>query len=138
MIEHADYIEHPDYWEIRIEDLVVTLCLVDFAFGFHLDQGRYSVKIEVPFVFSVAQESYNVTPETQDSVCPVLSIFNKAVSEARAYKRGELQISFLGGSSIVVAPNAAYEAWEIAGSNGLLMVCTPGGDISIWERNQSK
>src|SRR5262249_17707199 len=125
MIEHPYYIEHSDYWELPFNGLVVTMCLIDFAFGFHLDQGQFQVKIGQPFVFSTLTESYNVTPETQDSVCPVLSIFNKAVGEARAYKRGELQISFSDGSSIVVAPNEAYEAWEIAGRNGLLIVCTP-------------
>jgi len=29
--------------------------------------------------------------------------------------------------------HAAYEAWKIAGTGGLYVVCTPGGSLSLWQ-----
>ena len=34
--------------------------------------------------------------------------------------------------SIAVAAEAAHEAWEVRGMDGGLMVCLPGGRISVW------
>ncbi len=38
----------------------------------------------------------------------------------------------LGDDRIEVAAEAAHEAWEIRGMDGGLMVCLPGGRISVW------
>lgn len=38
----------------------------------------------------------------------------------------------LGADQLVVAAEAAHEAWEVRGMDGGLMVCLPGGRISVW------
>lgn len=38
----------------------------------------------------------------------------------------------LGADHVAVAAEAAHEAWEIRGMDGGLMVCLPGGRISVW------
>jgi len=37
------------------------------------------------------------------------------------------------GVRLAVKADAAYEAWEIAGTGGLYVIGTPGGSLSIWQ-----
>ena len=64
---------------------------------------------------------------------PALSTIGKAIASARAYKDGCLEVHFADASTLSVKPGAEYEAWEIAGTGGLRVVCTPGGSLSIWQ-----
>jgi hypothetical protein len=38
----------------------------------------------------------------------------------------------LGSYQLVVAPESLHEAWEVRGMDGGLLVCLPGGRISVW------
>ncbi len=64
---------------------------------------------------------------------PALSTIGKAIASVRAYKNGCLEVHFADASTLSVKPDAEYEAWEIAGTGGLRVVCTPGGSLSIWQ-----
>jgi hypothetical protein len=125
-------IEHLDYWELPLKGRSVTRCLIDFSFRFELDQARKVVSIHNSFSFRNANGIYNLLPEVQTSLCPVLSIFDKSVVDAKAYKHGNLEILFSNGSHLLVAPDPNYEAWEIGELHGFLVVCCPGGELSIW------
>lgn len=55
----------------------------------------------------------------------------RAVTDLRIDEVGGLHLG-LGGYQIAVAAEVAHEAWEIRGMDGGLMVCLPGGRISVW------
>lgn len=45
---------------------------------------------------------------------------------------GRLSIEFVGDDIFAVEPDDHYESWQISSDDGLLIVCTPGGDLTIW------
>lgn len=55
----------------------------------------------------------------------------RLVTELRVDEAGGLHVE-LGGYQMAVAAEGAHEAWEIRGMDGGLMVCLPGGRISVW------
>jgi len=61
------------------------------------------------------------------------SYLGKIIAAAKVYKDRCLEVHFADGSMLSVKPDVAYEAWEIAGTGGLHVVCTPGGSLSLWQ-----
>jgi hypothetical protein len=55
----------------------------------------------------------------------------RLVTELRVDEAGGLHVG-LGDYQLAVAAEAVHEAWEIRGMDGGLMVCLPGGRISVW------
>jgi hypothetical protein len=53
------------------------------------------------------------------------------VTDLRVDEDGGLHLT-VEAYRLVVAAEAAHEAWEIRGMDGGLMVCLPGGRISVW------
>jgi hypothetical protein len=49
---------------------------------------------------------------------------------------GHLNIAFDNGLEISVAPHEQWEAWQITSADHLLIVCTPGGQLTIWYPDQ--
>jgi Family of unknown function (DUF6188) len=45
---------------------------------------------------------------------------------------GRLFIEFEGGLAVSVDPDDHYEAWQINSEDGLLIVSTLGGELTIW------
>jgi hypothetical protein len=45
---------------------------------------------------------------------------------------GCLAIVFDGGLQVTVEPDQRYESWQISSEDGLLIVCTPGGELAVW------
>jgi hypothetical protein len=45
---------------------------------------------------------------------------------------GRLALTFANGFAVSVDPDDHYESWQINSEDGLLIVCTPGGDLTIW------
>src|SRR6266545_1894863 len=135
-------IEHGDYWVIPLQGKAVTRCFVDSAFGLECwDRDRLTtIRIEGLFVFEEQGVKRHLSPEHPTSLGPVLSVLGKTVTSAQAHKNGALAVSFANGSSLSVAPDADYGAWEMVTSAGLRVVCTPGGNLSIWhaERDRHK
>jgi hypothetical protein len=49
---------------------------------------------------------------------------------------GRLRLTFDNDLHLEVAPHRQWEAWQISSDDGLLIVCTPGGDLTIWYPTQ--
>lgn len=45
---------------------------------------------------------------------------------------GHLSVTFESGLQLEVEPDQQYESWQITSEDDLLIVCTPGGDLTIW------
>ncbi len=54
-----------------------------------------------------------------------------SVSDLRVDSVGGLRLG-VGTDRLVVAADPMHEAWEIRGMDGGLLVCLPGGRISLW------
>ena len=128
-------VEHGDYWVVPLEGKTVTRCLVDDAFELELWEGAgtTTIRLEGGFVFQEHGREYQLSPAHPPALGPALATLGKTIASAKGYKDGYLEVRFADGSTLAVKPDAAYEAWEIAGTGGLRIVCTPGGSLSIWQ-----
>ena len=64
-------------------------------------------------------------------VTALLSVLNQQATEI-TLTGGQLAISFATGLTLKVDPDQHYESWQISSDDGLLIVCTPGGNLAIW------
>lgn len=53
------------------------------------------------------------------------------VSSAKVDDQGALTIE-LGALSLISPPDARFESWQIAGSDGFRVICGPGGQLTSW------
>jgi|SRR5579872_1609672 len=107
----------------------VTQLKVDFGFTvlFWSPGYKAEIRIEQPFTFTPHGDStLRVEPGNVDTVCAALKIFNKDVA-AISVENGTLRVEFEGGAWLLVSPHPKYEAWDMAASDGVKIVCTPGG-----------
>jgi hypothetical protein len=112
----------------------VTQLRIDFGFTLHFWSREFQaeIRIETPFTFTSRDgQTFHVEPGEVESLCPALHIFNQ-VATAATIESGALDIEFEGKAGIAVPPHPTYEAWTIAGSRGLKIVCTPGGKLAVW------
>ena len=133
--QQEQLVEHGDHWTVPLQGKTVTRCLMDRAFGMELWErdGITTIRIEGEFVFQGDGGEHRLSPAHPTAFGPILSTMGKAVASAKACKARCLTVHFTDGSLLSVQPDVAYEAWEIAGTGGLRVVCTPGGSLSIWQ-----
>lgn len=76
----------------------------------------------------------SVTLETRDAALlgPVLQLVGSPVSAAFVGSDGSLTLRFAGGEAITVPVDPLYESWELSTEGGLRIVCTAGGELTIW------
>ncbi len=98
--------------------------------------GGYEVRVEVPFTLRVDGVEREIEPGRDADASAVAQLSGQVVSLARADDDGVLRIEFAGGARLVAAPDSAFEAWTVAGPDGLKVVCGPGGELSVWSPQQ--
>lgn len=129
--------EENDRWLIPMQGYVVTQCRIDYAFGIELwksDEFWFSIRISGNFICRVNDREYHLSAEhAPTEISPALSIIHKPVELAIAKKDGLLELAFSPDIQITVLPNPQYEAWELSGPKGLHLICTPGGNVAVWD-----
>jgi hypothetical protein len=61
----------------------------------------------------------------------LLSTLNHQLTQAHI-NDGHLQLAFDNDLGLGVAPHPQWEAWQISSADHLLIVCAPGGQLTIW------
>jgi len=122
-----------DGWHIPMDGGSIQRIEVDFRLGLHfsdkVDTGH--LYIESPCYLIDNKETTLLVPAIATSVAPILSLFNAEVVEVTILKTGHLSVMFSLGRSLTIAPDPAYEAWQI-GCMNFLIVCNPGGEVSVF------
>jgi hypothetical protein len=80
------------------------------------------------------------TPDTATASSPALSDYTATTLlhalghqlTAVDVDDGLLRLAFDDGLVLEVPPHERWEAWQINSNDGLLIVCTPGGGLTIW------
>lgn len=110
--------------------------LVQFRIGYgvHLEVGDdYEVTIETPFEVVDGDTRWAGEPLTANAAGALLPLNLREVSSGHIEPDGALVLG-LGPATLRVPPHAVYEAWEARGPDGLLIVCSPGGEyVAVWE-----
>ena len=72
-----------------------------------------------------------VPPYTLDAIAMLLPLLNGDVTAVAIDASGELSLE-LNGATLSCGSDPSYEAWAYDGRHGEKVVCTPGGDLAIW------
>ncbi len=128
-------IENEDNWTLPINGREVTRCLIDYAFSIEVwsPDDLVSIRIEGPFLLKMQSAERKLSVEKEPmALGSALSVLHKTVESAIAYKDGTLSLKFSNDIRIDVPPDHKYEAWGISSSDGVLLVCMPGGELAVW------
>jgi hypothetical protein len=110
--------------------------LVQFRMGYgvHLELGDdHEVTIETAFEVADDNAHWVGEPLTPDAAGALLPLNSRQITSGRIAKDGTLSLC-LGSATMTVPPASMYEAWQVRGPDGLLIVCAPGGDyVAVWE-----
>ena len=110
----------------------------DFGYTVAVQFGAgHEVRVEVPFTVRIDGVDWQIEPSRDADAPAVAQLSGQVVSLAHADDSGALRIEFAGGAQLVATPDSAFEAWTVAGPNGLKVVCGPGGELSVWSPQQS-
>jgi Family of unknown function (DUF6188) len=100
--------------------------------------GDYFVLIQSPFTLTIHGEAISLTPDTSppEALEPLQSLTGRTVTESTISDTGTLSLTFDDGSRVVVEPDGDYEAWNLAGPDGLIIVCMPSGELGSGRRRR--
>ena len=76
-----------------------------------------------------------VRPYALDGVAAFLPLLNGEVTAVDIDSRGGLSFT-LGGATVWCGSDPDYEAWSYDGPQGEKVICTPGGDLAIWNADR--
>lgn len=116
------------------------LQLVQFrmGYGIHLELGSgHEVTIETPLTVVDGGTRWSGEPLTADAAGALLPLNLREVTSAKIAGDGTLSLE-LGEAILTVPPHPMYEAWQVRGPSGSLIVCSPGGEyVAVWEPEES-
>lgn len=95
---------------------------------------EYVALIASPLTLSREGEAFSLTPDEDpaEAFAPIRQLVGLDVVESTADDSGALRMAFGDGSLIHVTADKAYEAWNVSGPRGALVVSMPGGELAIW------
>jgi hypothetical protein len=98
------------------------------------------LRIESACTLRINDHEYTLSPEKDrpKAFQPLaLLVGQKAAASSANDTTGELTIKLANGASIHVEPDEGFEAWAVAGPNGMLVVSVPGGELAVWRPDRS-
>ncbi|MHB0998638.1 MAG: DUF6188 family protein [Armatimonadota bacterium] len=136
MNDARELIENPDSWIIPLHDYKVVQICIGNVLQIHLVHNDSSSVISINDNFDMQIKhnycSYSVE-SAPELIGPITKLLHKTIRSITAFKDGRLSIVTDDGISLSVFPEVNYESWEISISNGIRIVCMPGGSLAIWD-----
>jgi hypothetical protein len=125
-----------DGWHLSFQNGLVRLIQIDFRLGLLLSDAsdKAHLYVETPCRLEGPDVDVVLTPAEPSTLAPVLPLFNTVVTSIAIRNTGQLRVQFGDSRSLQVDPDDAYEAWQLGCSIGLMLVCSPGGKVSIFKQ----
>jgi hypothetical protein len=114
----------------------VVSCSWDKGNGFVLGIGEaessptYEVQAGGPFTLKEHGQTQKI--DAGASALPPTHLLERRVARAEIAVDGTLTVHFVDGTVLRCDAQLEYEAWQINGPNGLLIVALPGGEFAFW------
>jgi hypothetical protein len=127
-------------WLLAMDGGRVQRIEIDFRLGllFGDKAEMASLYIETPCYLRCEGRDIRLIPDEPCSLAPALALFNAEVADVSIQRTGHLTAMLKDGRSLEVDPNEQYEAWQISSTNGFLLVCSPGGEVSLFQQHEVK
>lgn len=99
-----------------------------------LQFGEFEIMIESPFRLTAPDGSeHHLDPGERTLLGPVLGLYADALISATVDADATLLLRLASGVVLDVPAEARFEAWQVSGPEGFLVVCAPGGEyLSVW------
>lgn len=127
----ATLLESDGGWVLPLAGCQVTRCSFDQSVSLLFDKG-FVVTIESTFLLREGDGSVRLVPGDPHTLAPALTIWQRTADLAFAHEDGRLELRFADGGTIEVPAGERYEAWNLTGPEGVLVVSVPGGELAIW------
>jgi hypothetical protein len=134
-----EFHEEAGGWTLSLEGWTVTMCMVDYAFSLVLmaerDAETVQFRIELPFQLSSPDQQWTLAAALDPgSLGPALTLLHQIVTSASVSPTSTLELHFVNGMALRVDPHpeGMYEAWDLSGNYGTMMVCMPNGELAVW------
>lgn len=125
-------VESDGGWVLPLAGCQVTRCTFDYSVALLFDSG-FEVTVESAFVLREGDGGdVRLVPGDPQTLAPALTVWQRTAAYAFAHEDGRLELRFADGGVIGVPSGDRYEAWNLTGPGGLLVVSLPGGDLAIW------
>lgn len=128
--------DQKDCWRLVFQTGLLQLIQVDFRLGLFLSDvsGKAQLFVETPCHLKGPNIDAILDPAKPSSLAPMLALFNNEVIAVVAQKTGKLEVRFGGDHTLEVDPHDTYEAWQLGCSTGVMLVCSPGGEVSFFNK----
>ncbi|SHV66400.1 Uncharacterised protein [Mycobacteroides abscessus subsp. abscessus] len=96
--------------------------------------GEWVVLLGGSFTLGTQGATHRFTPavDPPDALKPMGNLLGQRVTQAEIGDNGSLSITFDDGSRLHAEPDPDYEAWNLSGPDGLVVVCMAGGTLATW------
>jgi Family of unknown function (DUF6188) len=92
--------------------------------------GTYDWRVEQRFRLRSSDQISELDPEDMSSMVPLLSTLGRSIEAAMVEPDGRIRFKLSGAIEIDCGSDSQYEAWQLNGPRGFLVVCVPGGGLS--------
>jgi hypothetical protein len=128
--------EFEDHYFVPLGGVPIGLIQVDFRLTFIADVLH--LVCETGFTIEDGEHSDWVDPTDLATILPAIKLFNRRLESVLIYKNGMLRLHLEDGARLRVLPHESYEAWNLSGEGGLMMVCMPGGEVAVWSTPEQR
>lgn len=99
-----------------------------------LQFNHFEIAIGSPFHLTTAGGGeFALDPRLRVGLGPLLELYPDVLEAATVDKDSSLRLRLAGGATIDVPADDQFEAWEVHGPDGFLVVCMPGGQgLAVW------
>jgi hypothetical protein len=127
-----------DGWYLELHNGLVQLIQIDFRLGLFLSDlsDKAQLYVETKCRLKSPDADVSLTPADSSSLAPMLPFFNTKAAGVAIQKTGQLRVDFGADRFLEVDPDGAYEAWQLSCSTGIMLVCSPGGSVSLFRDSQ--
>jgi len=126
--------EEKDRWILSLVKGRINYFHIDYRLTVDLvdEAAKACLTIETAFRLKGPNGEVSLTPSAPSSLAPILPLINTKVTKVVVLKTGRLNVDLEGGLFVEVEPDGSYEAWQIGGGDGWMLVCSPGGSVSFF------
>ncbi|MGA5465154.1 DUF6188 family protein [Mycobacterium sp. NPDC050041] len=119
--------------DLRLRGRTVTSTHVEYTLQVRLSD-TYNVTVESPFCLHLSDACVELSPEADQAKVTALvgHLVGHRIDDAHVSETGVLTIRLDDSTRLTVEPDPAYEAWNVSGPAGFLIVCMPGGALAVW------
>ncbi len=106
---------------------------IQYAVSLQLSDD-YFIRLESPFTLALTDQTLMLSPESDAASAFELlgQLVGQTISSSTVDRAGALSPWYLSAANRCIRTRPQFRAWTVSGPKGMLIVCSPEGELSIW------